>query len=78
MFLTIRTRNQAAIQYAFSQGLLDEELLIESAIRNHLRRQGLDCDRIERLMDEFVTPEVCLRQAENGQLFVDLGACAAA
>lgn len=75
MFLTISTRNQAAIQYAFSQGLIDDESVIESAIRDHLGSQGLDCSRIEHMMDEFITPEVSLRQSEDGQLFVDLGGC---
>lgn len=73
MLLTIITKNQAAIQYAFSEGLLDEESVIESAIRDHLGSHGLDFNRIEHLMDEFITPEVRLQQTEDGRLFVDLG-----
>ena len=75
MFVTIVTRNQAAIQFALSNGLLDEESAIEAAIRNYLRSQGFDYSCIEQLMGEFVTPEACLRQTEDGQLLVDLGSC---
>lgn len=72
MFVTLVTRNLTAIQFALSNGLLDEETVIESAIRDHLGSQCLDYERIEKLMGEFITPEVCLRQTEDGRLVVDL------
>jgi hypothetical protein len=75
MFLTICTRNQVTIQYAFSQGLLDEESAIESAIRDHLRSQDLEFNCNEQVLDELITPELSLGQAEDGRLFVDLGCC---
>ena len=61
MFLTICTSNQAAIQYAFSQGLVDQELTIESSIREYLQSQAICCESSEAIIDEFVTPEVILR-----------------
>ena len=73
MFLTICTSNQAAIQYAFSQGLVDEEVTIESSIREYLQRQEICCECIEAIIDEFVTPQVTLRQSADGRLSVDFG-----
>ena len=73
MFLTICTSNQAAIQYAFSQGLVDEELTIESSIREHLQRQEICCECIEAIMDEFITAQVTLKQNADGIISVDFG-----
>lgn len=72
MFVTLVTQNLAAIQFSLLNGLLDEESVIEYAIRDHLGSQDLDNERIEQLMREFITPEVCLRQTEDGRLVVDL------
>ena len=73
MFLTIWTSNQAAIQYAFPQGLVDEELTIESSIREHLQRQEICCECIEAIMDEFITAQVTLKQNADGIISVDFG-----
>ncbi len=70
MFVTICTANQAAIQYAFSHGLLDEERTIEDTVRDYLGSQVLRSDSIEALFDEFITPRVTLRQREGNLLFV--------
>jgi len=75
MFLTIATRNKAAIQYALSQGLLDEEATIQSAIRDYLQRQGVDLNSMEEVVDEFLIPGVTLRQRDDSSLFVDLWPC---
>ena len=73
MLLTIWTTNQAAIQYAFSQGLVDEEVTIESSIREYLQRQEICCECIEAIMDEFITAQVTLKQSADGRLYVDFG-----
>lgn len=73
MFLTIWTRNQVAIQYAFSQDLLDEELTIESSIRDYLQSQEISCECIEAIIDEFIAPQVSLKQSTDGRLSVDFG-----
>jgi hypothetical protein len=73
MFLTIWTRNQIAIQYAFSQDLVDEELTIKSSIRNHLKSQGMCSDSIEAVIDEFITAQVSLKQSTDGIISVDFG-----
>ena len=72
MFLTICMSNQVAIQYAFAQDMLEEEAVIEDAVRGYLGTQGLCCGCIEALLDEFMTPQVKLKQREDGFLFVDL------
>lgn len=72
MFVTLVTRNQAAIHFALSEGLMNDESVIEATIRDYLRSKGFDCNYIEQVMGEFITPEVCLRQSEDGRLFVDL------
>jgi hypothetical protein len=73
MFLTIWTRNQVAIQYAFSQDLLDEELTIESSILEFLQSQEICCECTEAIIDEFITPQVSVKQSADGRLSVDLG-----
>jgi hypothetical protein len=73
MFLTIWTRNQAAIRYAFSQGLVDEALTIESSIRDCLQSQEICCECIEAIIDEFITPQVSLKQSTDGRLSVEFG-----
>ena len=73
MFVTICTANQAVIQYAFSQGLVDEEVTIESSIREHLQSQEICCECIEAFMDEFITAQVSLRQSSDGIISVDFG-----
>ena len=73
MFLTICTSNQAAIQYAFSQGLVDEELTIECSIREYLESQEICCESIEAIMDEFITAQVTLKQSADDRLYVDFG-----
>ena len=73
MFLTIWTRNQAAIQYAFSQDLLDEELTIESSIRDYLQSQEICCECIEAIIDEFITPQISLKQSADATVSVDFG-----
>jgi hypothetical protein len=73
MFLTIWTSNQAAIQYASSQGLVDEELTIEVCIRDFLQGQGMCSDSIEAVIDEFITPQVSLKQSADATISVDFG-----
>jgi hypothetical protein len=73
MLLTIWTSNQAVIQYAFSQGLVDEEVTIESSIREYLQSQEICCECIEAIMDEFITAQVTLKQNADGRLSVDFG-----
>jgi hypothetical protein len=73
MFLTIWTRNQAAIRYAFSEDLVDEDLTIESSIRDYLQSQEICCECIEAIIDEFITPQVTLKQSADGHLSVGFG-----
>jgi hypothetical protein len=73
MFLAIWTSNQAAIRYAFSQGLVDEELTIESPIRDYLQSQEICCECIEAIIDEFITPQVSLKQSADATISVDFG-----
>jgi hypothetical protein len=73
MYLTIWTINQAAMAYAFSQDLVDEDLTIEASIRDYLRSQELSCESVEAVFDEFMVPQANLKQAEDGLLFVTFG-----
>jgi hypothetical protein len=73
MFLTIWTRNQAAMRYAFSEDLVDEDLTIESSIRDYLQSQEICCECIEAVIDEFITSQVTLKQSADGRLSVDFG-----
>jgi hypothetical protein len=73
MFLTIWTGNQAAIQYAFFQDLVNEELTVESSIRDYLQSQGISCESIEATIGEFNTSQVTLKQGADSLLFIDFG-----
>jgi hypothetical protein len=73
MFLTIWTSNQAAMAYAFSQDLVDEDLTIKTSIRDYLQCQEFSSESVEALFDEFMVPQANLKQAEGGHLIVDFG-----
>ena len=73
MYLTIWTSNQAAMAYAFSQDLVDEDLTIETSIRDYLQCQELSSESVEALFDEFLVPQANLKQAEGGHLIVHFG-----
>ena len=73
MYLTILTSNQAAMAYAFSQDLVDEDLTIEISIRDYLQCQDLSSESVEALFDEFMVPQANLKQAEGGHLIVHFG-----
>ena len=73
MYLTIWTSNRAAMAYAFSQDLVEEDLTIEASIRDYLRSQELSCESVEAVFDEFMVPQANLKQAEDGFLFVTFG-----
>lgn len=73
MLLTIYTCNQAAIQLAFLHELLDEDETIEACLRDFLVNQGVHCERIDEVMDEFLAPDVSLKRNDDGLMFVDLG-----
>lgn len=72
-FLTIWTSNQPAIQYAFSEDLVDEDLTIETSVRAHLNSLGFCSECIEAIIDEFITPQVTLKQSADCLLSVDFG-----
>jgi len=72
MFMTLWTSNQPAIQYAFSEDLVDEESTIETTIRDFLGSQDPCCQFIDSVIEELFAPELCLKQLEDGSVVVDL------